>query len=108
MWLPAIAGQQTTSQVKISLWLALLCVKSMREPRRLCVKLPLRDCGFAVNQPVNLLLLTGVSAATCLATSLLATALSGCRASDQLQVSSPPSAVLVDTSVDTSRLDTGI
>lgn len=41
MWLHAIAGQQTTSQEKISLWLALLCVKSMREPQRLCVKLPL-------------------------------------------------------------------
>lgn len=54
MWLPAIAGQQTTSQEKISLWLALLCVKSMREPRRLCVKLPLRNHLFGGNLPGNL------------------------------------------------------
>ncbi|EAA3274909.1 hypothetical protein DO787_00020 [Salmonella enterica subsp. enterica serovar Tananarive] len=71
-------------------------MKLIHEPRRLCVKLPLRKRGFAVNLPVNLFLLTTFS---------LATALSGCGAGDQRQDPAYP-AILVDTRVDTSCLDT--
>ncbi|MDV1609423.1 hypothetical protein [Citrobacter portucalensis] len=74
-------------------------MKPMREPRRLCVKLPLRKRGFVVNLPVNLFLLTTFS---------LATALSGCGAGDQRQVSSLAPAILVDTNADTSHLDTNL